>query len=70
MLSYSWPGNVRELISEIKRLSIMVDKYSITENDLKEEIVEQPAISIYKNENSELLTIKELENIQKSSKLF
>lgn len=63
--SYSWPGNVRELQGELQRLSVVVDSSIIRETDLSKHILDQKTFSFYKSGDGRLLTMNELEEIQK-----
>lgn len=67
--SYNWPGNVRELKGELQRLNVVVDSSVIRESDLSKHIVEQKTFSFYKTENDKLLTMNELEEIQKKQEV-
>lgn len=67
--SYNWPGNVRELQGEIQRLSVVVEMNTIRESDLSEQILEQATFSFYNNENGTLLTMNELEEIQRKQEI-
>lgn len=67
--SYNWPGNVRELQGEIQRLNVVLERNTIRESDLSEQILEQSTFSFYKTENGSLLTMTELEEIQKKQEV-
>ncbi|MCG8339188.1 MAG: sigma 54-interacting transcriptional regulator [Proteobacteria bacterium] len=42
MLNYSWPGNIRELYATLLRASLWSSGKSISENDVKEAMFQQP----------------------------
>lgn len=69
LTGYNWPGNVRELIGEIERLYVVTDKSIIRECDLPKHILEQNTFSYYKSNVDELISLEDLDQMQKNQQI-